>query len=208
MRDYLEAEVPPRYRFETDFDEDDDKWAFAIEFNKRVGEKGWVGINWPEEYGGIGKPDIYRSIMMEEFGAVDAPLLNASATALPPGPSQVRDGGAEAQVHPRHHRVQDALGGGPDGAGLRLRLASLQTRAVRDGRRMDHQRPEDIHHLGPPGRCALPGPPEQTPTCRSTRASPSSASTEVARCLDAGDGEHGRRRQNHTYFDNVRVPMT
>ena len=207
VRDYLEAEVPPRYRFETDFDEDDDKWAFAIEFNKRVGEKGWVGINWPEEYGGIGKPDIYRSIMMEEFGAVDAPLLNAIGYGLAAG--AILKFGTEEQ---KHKFIPDIIGfkthwaeglTEPDSGSD---LASLQTRAVRDGDEwiINGQKTyttwghrADVLYLAARTDPDVPKHKGITIFCLDLKSS--GVSMQAMANMAGG-------RQNHTYFDNVRVP--
>ena len=85
VRDFLVKECPREYCFDTDFDEDEDKWAFAHKFSKKFAEKGWIGVNWPTEYGGMGKPTIYRAIMNEELDLHGAPLLNTMGFGLAAG---------------------------------------------------------------------------------------------------------------------------
>ncbi len=42
-------------------------------FAKLMSKKGWIGISWPKEYGGQGKPSIYQYILTDELSAVRAP---------------------------------------------------------------------------------------------------------------------------------------
>jgi 3-oxocholest-4-en-26-oyl-CoA dehydrogenase alpha subunit len=37
-------------------------------FNTKLAEKGWLGLNWPKEYGGLGLGPAYQHIMVNEFG--------------------------------------------------------------------------------------------------------------------------------------------
>ena len=36
-------------------------------FLRKLGQRGWLTLTWPEEYGGLGRPPIYRFIMVEEM---------------------------------------------------------------------------------------------------------------------------------------------
>ena len=56
-------------------------------------------------------------------------------------------------------------------------LASLATRAERDGDELGAHRPEGVDHVGPPGRLRRAAWPAPTPTCPSAGASPTSSST-------------------------------
>lgn len=44
------------------------------EFSKKVSEKGWIGMAWPKEYGGLGLGYLDRLIMLEEMFRVGAPV--------------------------------------------------------------------------------------------------------------------------------------
>jgi len=52
--------------------ETDESFAFHRHMMKRLGEKGWVALSWPKEYGGSGRPlmDTYLfNLVRAEFGA-------------------------------------------------------------------------------------------------------------------------------------------
>ena len=46
-----------------------DSWinGYSKEFAKDLGAKGWIGLTWPAEYGGGGRPAIDRLIIGEEL---------------------------------------------------------------------------------------------------------------------------------------------
>ena len=72
---FLDAELPSDKAFNHEFNEDADLWAFAFEFTKKVGARGWIGLTWPVEYGGLGRSQAERLILAEEFTARDV-LVN------------------------------------------------------------------------------------------------------------------------------------
>ena len=53
-----------------------DSWlsGYSREFSKLIGEKGWIGMTWPKEYGGMEKSSIERYIVIEELLAAGAPV--------------------------------------------------------------------------------------------------------------------------------------
>ena len=67
VKAFLDAELPPDYEFQGGFSENEDDWAFAAEFWKKVGAKGWIALTWPKQYNGLDRPPIDRWIMMDEF---------------------------------------------------------------------------------------------------------------------------------------------
>lgn len=44
------------------------------EFSKKVGKKGWTGLNWPKEYGGAGRSSMERYVILEEMLTAGAPV--------------------------------------------------------------------------------------------------------------------------------------
>ncbi|OGO43118.1 MAG: hypothetical protein A2137_07880 [Chloroflexi bacterium RBG_16_58_8] len=74
---FLEREVPREYREErlTFFDMsaryDWIKVHRAIA--EKIGEKGWISIHWPEEYGGQGLSPFYRLVLREELSRYHSP---------------------------------------------------------------------------------------------------------------------------------------
>ncbi len=106
----------------------------AREFELKLGEKGWLGISWPEEYGGGGRPVIEQFIVEEEVALHGGPASDAIARIIV-APIMLA-AGSEAQKReylPRLARgeITFCLGYSEPESGSDL--ASLQTRAVREG---------------------------------------------------------------------------
>lgn len=207
VRAFLDAELPPDRAFDHEFNEDDDLWAFAFEFTRKVGAKGWIGLTWPVEYGGLGRSAAERTIMFEEFTYRDAPLLNAIGWGLAAGSLLV--GGTEEQKKrflPEIARFERFWAEGLTEPDSGSDLASLSTRAVRDGDEwvVNGQKTyttwghrADVLYLA----------------ARTDPEAPRHKGISIF-CLDLGlpgisfSPLHnlGGGRQNHTYLDDVRVP--
>ena len=100
---------------------------------RRMGEDGWLGLGWPVEYGGQARGAIDQMIFVEEshWAGVPLPLLTLNSV----GPTLMALGSAEQKrrILPGILRgeVHFSIGYTEPSAGTDL--ASLQTRAVRDG---------------------------------------------------------------------------
>jgi alkylation response protein AidB-like acyl-CoA dehydrogenase len=101
------------------------------EFFRKIGERGWLGISFPREYGGQGGDRISQYIVEEEFARVNVAVGLAGSGA----PAVLAAGTEEQKRHfiPRliSGEYSFALGFTEPQAGADL--ASLQCRAVRDG---------------------------------------------------------------------------
>ena len=42
-------------------------------FRRKIGEKGWFGLNWPKEYGGLGLTAMHQHLLMSEFESAVSP---------------------------------------------------------------------------------------------------------------------------------------
>jgi alkylation response protein AidB-like acyl-CoA dehydrogenase len=50
-------------------------WSgFDAEFSRKLGEKGWIGMMWPQQYGGHERSAIERYVVIEELLAAGAPV--------------------------------------------------------------------------------------------------------------------------------------
>jgi len=79
VRDFLNKEIPPAWvksgtttPGEIDSEEE---WAFWKSIQRKLGEKGWLAISWPKEYGGLGRSHMEQAIFMEEMTYRGAPGL-------------------------------------------------------------------------------------------------------------------------------------
>jgi len=100
---------------------------------RQMGEDGWLGIGWPKEYGGQGRSQIEQFIFFDESMRAGAPVPMLTINTV--APSIMKFGTAEQKTFflPRILRgeIHFCIGYTEPGAGTDL--ASLQTRAVRDG---------------------------------------------------------------------------
>ena len=97
-------------------------------------EKGWIAPTWPAEYGGTGWTPMQRYIYDSEAGKVGTPTVYLMGLALV-GPVIMQFGTDEQKAHylPRILSGEDIWCQGYSEPGSGSDLASLQTRAVRDG---------------------------------------------------------------------------
>ena len=114
-----------------------DSWiiGFSREFSETLAAEGWVGMCWPENVGGGGRPPIERVIMAEEMIGAGAPIAASWFADRQFGPSIYTYGTHEQQ----ERYLPDMLSGNTTwGIGMSepdsgSDLASLKTSAVRDG---------------------------------------------------------------------------
>ncbi|MEZ7844974.1 MAG: acyl-CoA dehydrogenase family protein [Rhodospirillales bacterium] len=48
--------------------------GYNLEFSRRIGAKGWIGMTWPKEYGGQERSFLERYVVTEEFRVANAPV--------------------------------------------------------------------------------------------------------------------------------------
>jgi alkylation response protein AidB-like acyl-CoA dehydrogenase len=114
-----------------------DAWiqGYSPEFTKKVAEKGWIGLNWPEEYGGQGRSNIDRLILTEEMLRYGAPTACHWFADRQIGRSVIAFGTEEQkkELLPKILRGEAYVGLGMSEPEAGSDLASLKTRAVEDG---------------------------------------------------------------------------
>src|SRR2546425_9530281 len=106
----------------------------AREFELKLGAKGWLGISWPVEYGGGGRPAIEQFIVEEEIALHGGPASDAIARIIV-APLVLATGSEEQKERylPQLARGEISFCLGYTEPESGSDLASLQTRAVRDG---------------------------------------------------------------------------
>jgi alkylation response protein AidB-like acyl-CoA dehydrogenase len=100
---------------------------------KQLGRDGWLGIGWPKEYGGQGRSPFEQYIFAEEAQRSGFPFPFLTISTV--GPT-IQEYGSEAQKRdflPRILRGEVLFAIGYSEADAGTDLASLKTRAVRDG---------------------------------------------------------------------------
>ncbi|MFD7408999.1 acyl-CoA dehydrogenase family protein [Streptomyces sp. NPDC059866] len=106
---------------------------FYRETVRRLGADGWLGVGWPEEYGGRGLTPTEQFIFFDEAAQAGVPLPLMALNTV--GPTIMQYGTEEQKAYflPRilSGEIDFAIGYSEPDAGTDL--ASLKTRAVRDG---------------------------------------------------------------------------
>ncbi|MQA86160.1 MAG: hypothetical protein GEV03_16385 [Streptosporangiales bacterium] len=104
------------------------KWAAAL------AERGWIAPRWPAEYGGAGLSATEEFILQEEMMRARVPTVNGIGAFLL-GPTLLKHGTDEQRAEhlPRIARGEATWAQGFSEPGAGSDLASLRTRAVRDG---------------------------------------------------------------------------
>jgi 3-oxocholest-4-en-26-oyl-CoA dehydrogenase alpha subunit len=132
VREFLAEHVTPELRAELDDQQEGRAGPLAQEFRRKLGERGWIGMSWPREYGGQECDRVDQFIFEEEMIRAKVGLslggLEQAAAIMTAGTEEQKQYFLPGLVS---GEVSFALGytepsGGTD-------LASLQTRAEEDG---------------------------------------------------------------------------
>jgi alkylation response protein AidB-like acyl-CoA dehydrogenase len=104
------------------------------EWRRKLAERGWIAPAWPREYGGAGLTTMQQFIMNEEFAEAGAPQVGGMGVMMA-GPTIIVHGTEEQKAEhlPRILKGEAQWCQGFSEPGSGSDLASLQTRAVRDG---------------------------------------------------------------------------
>lgn len=130
VREFVEKKIKPN-----SFDWDVNN-VFPLEVIKEMGEKGWLGLPWPKEYGGMGKTFLEYSILVEEISRVDAGVGVFMSVHSSAATSPIMDWGSEEQ---KKYWVPQLASGEKLGAFVLTEseagsdAGGLQTTAVLDG---------------------------------------------------------------------------
>jgi len=147
VREFIQKELPERYRagddggegfeggWQADRKSDDPvRRDTAMQWADALSKKGWIAPAWPKEYGGAGLSTIEQFIYNQEMAEVAAPMPGGMGVSML-GPTVIVHGTEEQKAEHLSKilsgEVAWAQGYSEPGAGSDL--ASLQTRAVRDG---------------------------------------------------------------------------
>ena len=133
LRSFISTELPSTWEGGGRYPEEDD-WDLTRSVRRKMAEKGWLTMHWPEEYGGQNASAVKSAIFNEEIAYQRAPGRDIFGVRML-GPTLMIHGSDEQK---RTHlppvsrgEVQWCQGYSEPESGSDL--ASLSTRAVRDG---------------------------------------------------------------------------
>jgi alkylation response protein AidB-like acyl-CoA dehydrogenase len=113
-----------------------DARAYDLAWQRRQFEGGWAGVSWPVEFGGLGLDAALQVIWFEEYARARAPEVGCMFVGINHGgPTLIACGtAAQKAAHlPRILRGEEVWCQGFSEPDAGSDLASLRTRAVRDG---------------------------------------------------------------------------
>ncbi len=147
MRELIETRLPQRYKtaaarggpgeraWENDRKSSDpDAREAAIQWHAALAEHGWVAPHWPKAYGGGGMTPMEQFVLNQEMATAGAPAVGGSGVAML-GPTLILHGNEDqrAKYLPPILAGEATWAQGYSEPGAGSDLASLQTRATRDG---------------------------------------------------------------------------
>ncbi|MSP22317.1 MAG: hypothetical protein EXR66_04775 [Dehalococcoidia bacterium] len=146
VRQFIKDRLPSRYRDMKDTGSENVGWQAdrkssnpeavkaATDWAGALSERGWIAPHWPKEYGGAGLSTIEQFIYNQEMAEAQAPGVGGMGVSLL-GPTLIVHGNDEQKTThlPRILSGEVAWAQGYSEPGAGSDLASLQTRAVRDG---------------------------------------------------------------------------
>jgi alkylation response protein AidB-like acyl-CoA dehydrogenase len=112
-----------------------ENWEQQLGFLKKLAAKKWVAPAWPVEYGGLGWSHIQQIVFNEEMAYAGAPDAGRVFNVGMIGPTLIVHGSEDQKREhlPRITRAEVTWCQGYSEPGAGSDLASLQTRAIRDG---------------------------------------------------------------------------
>ena len=114
---------------------DDTAFGVLRDWNARMADAGWAAVSWPVEYGGRGATVLEQLVFAEEAtrARVPLPLNIIGINNIAPAIMQYGSPAQQAHLLPRMLRADDIWCQGMSEPEAGSDLASLKTRAVRDG---------------------------------------------------------------------------
>ena len=133
IRGYYERLFTPELRAAFDAEWDECGGPVFRKIVGQLGRDGWLGIGWPKEYGGQGRSALAQFIFWDETYRARAPLPVIAINTIGPTIMQFGSDAQKKDILPRIIKGEIFFGVGYSEPGAGTDLASLTTRAVRDG---------------------------------------------------------------------------
>lgn len=133
IRNYFKELFTPELRAALDAEWDECGGPVFRQVVGRMGADGWLGVGWPVEYGGQGRTPLEQLIFWDEVYRCRAPLHIIPVNTIGPALMRFGNESQKREFLPKILRGELFFGVGYTEPSSGTDLASLQTRAVRDG---------------------------------------------------------------------------
>jgi alkylation response protein AidB-like acyl-CoA dehydrogenase len=133
VREFLHHNVTPALRAELAQYDLEFPGGEVAGFRRKIGAKGWFGLNWPREYGGLGLSAIHLHLLMSEFEYWGVPGPDLTVTSV--APMIIRHGTERNKIDwlPLIAKGEMICAVGYSEPEAGTDLANLRTSAIRDG---------------------------------------------------------------------------
>src|ERR1700752_2015221 len=133
VREFLRENVTPELSAELAQHDLEFPDGEVARFRRKIGEKGWLGLTWPPEYGGLGLGAVHQHLLTSEFEYWGVPGPDLTVTSV--APMIMRHGTEQNKTEflPPIARGELICAVGYSEPEAGTDLASLRTRAVQDG---------------------------------------------------------------------------
>ena len=208
IRDYYRELFTPELRRAWDEECEQTGGPVFREIVGRMGRDGWLGIGWPVEFGGQGRTPIEQFIFWDETYKARAPLHVIPVNTIGPTIMQFGTEEQKAEFLPRILRGELFFAVGYTEPNAGTDLASLETRAVRDGdeyvingQKLFTTHAHDAEYIWLAVRT--------DPDAKKHKGiSIILVPTDTPGFSCTPTYTLGRERTNSTYYENVRVPVS
>jgi alkylation response protein AidB-like acyl-CoA dehydrogenase len=133
VRAFLHDTVTDELLHERAMHGSEDPGPATIEFRRRMGERGWFGLTWPKEYGGLGLGPVHQHILVNELEYWRVPTLDLTVTSVAPMIMRHGTERNKAEFLPLIARGEMRVAVGYSEPDAGSDLASLRTSARLDG---------------------------------------------------------------------------
>ena len=192
-----------------------DAWGsgWSSEFSRKLGQRGWLAITWPKQYGGHERPALHRFIVTEEIVSAGAPVNAHWIADRQSGPLLIRFGSDEVkrEILPRIARgaCYFAIGmsepdSGSDLASLRTSAKPVEGGWRINGRKIWNSGTHNCHYMIALVRTAPPDAGNRHAGFSQFVIDLSSPGVEIRPIVNMA-GEH---HFNETVLDDVFVPSS
>jgi len=208
IREYYQRLFTPELRSAMDAEWDECGGPVFRKVVGSMGRDGWLGIGWPREYGGQGRSALEQFIFWDETYRARAPLPVIAVNTIGPTIMQFGTEEQKKSLLPKIVRGEMFFGVGYTEPSAGTDLASLQTRAVRDGdqwvingQKIYTTHAHDAEYIWLAARTDPDAPKHKGISIILVPTDAKGFSVTPIHTL-------GGERTNATYYEDVRVPVT
>jgi alkylation response protein AidB-like acyl-CoA dehydrogenase len=134
LREYFGSVMTPEWRAQLGSVGDEvGSGSVYHQIFKRLAADGWLGVGWPKEYGGQGYGPVEQLIFLEEAARANCPIPMITLNTVGPTLAQWGTDEQKERFLPAILQADVSIAIGYTEPGAGTDLASLRTRAVRDG---------------------------------------------------------------------------